>query len=284
MSFLTKKVSTIKFIQANMVFRGSEMPEKVILILCDGLRPDAVENCNVSFVKTLLHEWSYCGKAHTVFPSITLPCHMSLFHSCPPHEHGIYGNTFVPAINGRHGLFEQLMNFNKISSIFYSWGELGNLCEPSSLSYSDFISSSVFGGENAATVLTEKAICFTKEYSPDFVFLYLENTDIVGHRFGWESEEYRNAVNFSFGLIEKVITNVSDGYAIIITADHGGHKFTHGTELPCDMTIPLIVKSCRKVNEEKFQNTNIIDIAPSICDLIGIPISKSFIGKSFFDK
>ncbi len=259
------------------------MSEKVLLILCDGLRPEAAESCGHPFKERLFKEWCYSGGARTVFPSITLPCHMSLIHSQSPDEHGISSNIFSPS-SERHGLFEQLRDFKKTSAFFYSWGELRDLCAPSSLSYSNFISSVVFGGERAGEILAENATAFIYERSPDFAFLYLENTDIAGHEFGWGSKEYQEAVSFSFGLIDRVISKLPTDYAVFITADHGGHDFTHGTELSCDMTIPIFVKSKRAIDDEKFSKAGIVDISPSICDLLEIPPAKSFRGESFFRK
>ena len=260
------------------------MSHKVLLILCDGLRPDAAESCKHPFAQKLLSDYHYT-RARTVFPSYTLPCHMSLMHSQTPFEHGVSGNIFVPAQDGRRGFFEQLRDFKKTSAFFYSWGELRDICEPSSLSYGKFISSVVFGGEKAGELLTKDAAEFINEYSPDFAFLYLENTDIVGHMYGWESEEYTEAVGKSFGFIEKILTEIPEDYSVFITADHGGHGFDHGTEMPVDMTIPLFVKApSAEIDKEAFASANIIDIAPSICDIIGIAPAKSFRGKSFFSK
>ena len=46
------------------------------------------------------------------------------------------------------------------------------------------------------------------------------------------------------------------------------------------MTIPLFIKTDHEIDEEKFENANIIDVAPTICDIIGIEPSKKWKGKS----
>lgn len=109
---------------------GDILSDKVILILCDGLRPDSVESCKNPFVKTLMGTCYYCGKVQTVFPSYTLPCHMSLMHSRKPDEHGVTGNIFVPAENGRHGLFEQLRDFKKTALSFTAGANFGTSVSP----------------------------------------------------------------------------------------------------------------------------------------------------------
>ena len=68
--------------------------KKVILISIDGMRPDGLLKCGNPFVDELKKVASYSLEAKTVFPSITLPCHLSLFHSVPPERHGTLNNTY----------------------------------------------------------------------------------------------------------------------------------------------------------------------------------------------
>lgn len=82
--------------------------KKVILILVDGLRPDAVVNCGNPYGKELLKKGSYSLEAETVYPSVTLPCHVSLFLSVPPERHGTTTNTYTPQVRPINGLCEQL--------------------------------------------------------------------------------------------------------------------------------------------------------------------------------
>ena len=91
------------------------MQNKVLLILCDGMRPDFVKNCPHPFAQKIFEEWRCAFCARTVFPSVTLPCHMSLMQSCTPNEHCVLSNEFVPKDGGRHGLFEQLREHKKTS-------------------------------------------------------------------------------------------------------------------------------------------------------------------------
>lgn len=257
------------------------MQNKVLMILCDGMRPDAVAECAHPLVEKLMSTAHYNPYAQTVFPSWTLPCHMSLFHGVTPEEHGVLNNTFVPG--KRYGLFEHLRVHNKISSFFFSWGELKDLFAPSSVDYSGYISEETFGGKNAQEMLAKHAATNIADAKPDFIFLYLNNTDTVGHSSGWCSKEYIEATAHSFGLIENVLSKLPDDYSVIILADHGGHEHTHGTAEPCDMTIPLFIRTRMKIHEENFENANIIDISPTVCSLLGIPSAPEWKGKSLVE-
>ena len=66
---------------------------KVILISIDGMRPDGVLNCGNPFVEELKKMGSHALNARTVIPSVTLPCHTSMFHSVTPERHGITRNA-----------------------------------------------------------------------------------------------------------------------------------------------------------------------------------------------
>ena len=57
------------------------MEKKVILISVDGMRPDGLQQCGNPFLEELKKTASYTFDARTVIPSVTLPCHMSMFHS-----------------------------------------------------------------------------------------------------------------------------------------------------------------------------------------------------------
>ncbi len=52
------------------------MKNKVILVSIDGMRPDGLQQCGNPYVEQLQQEAAYTFTAQTVFPSITLPCHM----------------------------------------------------------------------------------------------------------------------------------------------------------------------------------------------------------------
>ena len=97
------------------------MAEKVVLILVDGLRPDAMLGCGHPFAQKLVSLSSHALNAQTVMPSVTLPCHMSLFHSVDPSRHGITTNTYVPQVRPVTGLVDQLANFGKKCAFFFSW-------------------------------------------------------------------------------------------------------------------------------------------------------------------
>ena len=50
------------------------MTNKAILILADGMRPDALETCGNPYAMELYRASAHTMTARTVMPSVTLPC------------------------------------------------------------------------------------------------------------------------------------------------------------------------------------------------------------------
>ena len=251
---------------------------KTLLVLVDGMRPDALKNCKAA--QRVLANSVYTMNAQTVMPSVTLCCHMSLFYSMIPEHHGTQGNTYMPPSHQLLSLFDVFAIAKKDVASFYSWGQLRDLCHPASLNYSLLIKGATLGWENANNRLTDAAIGYMNENSTDFAFLYLGYPDEAGHAHGWMSEEYMYAMENSWQNIERIIEALPKDYAVIITADHGGHDHTHGTDRPEDMTIPLIFAGAERDLVGNLNDVNIIDIAPTIAALAGMEANENWEGKS----
>ena len=72
------------------------MENKVVLVLVDGMRPDGILACGERYLQDLAAQSSASFAAKTVFPSITLPCHTSLFFGVQPQRHGVLTNEWRP--------------------------------------------------------------------------------------------------------------------------------------------------------------------------------------------
>lgn len=252
------------------------MEKKVLLILCDGMRPDALEQIQHPYYVKMKEQGSFSLDAQTVSPSVTLPCHMSLFHSVDPQRHGVLTNVYTPQVRPIAGICEQLRKYDKTCAMFYNWEELKDLTRPDSMLHTCYISSHLLGYETAQTETADRALSFLKKFSPDFTFLYFGGPDGVGHKKGWMSPEYLEFISFTWDLIEKVCENIGNEYTVMVTADHGGHDRTHGFDIPEDMTIPVIV------NEKGYNmnRVNLKDIAPTVCKILNVPPAKEWEGNS----
>ena len=253
--------------------------EKVILVSIDGMRPDGFLNCGNPFIKEMMKLGSYTLEGKTVFPSVTLPCHTSLFHSVTPQRHGITTNIYIPFARPINGLFEQINMHGGVSAMYYGWEPIRDVSRPESLRFSAYVNA--YTEESSDTCLTDMALYRIERSKPDFVFLYMVETDEKGgHDNGWMTPAYLDRISIAIENVKRVYEAYGEEYTVIVTADHGGHDRGHGSDLPEDMTIPMFFIGKRFEPGKKLENIGILDIAPTIADIMGVTPAREWEGKS----
>ncbi|MBQ8743312.1 MAG: alkaline phosphatase family protein [Clostridia bacterium] len=252
---------------------------KVLTILVDGMRPDSFTN--VDAAQKIISRSKSTMSARTLMPSVTLPCHFSLFHSVEPSRHGITTNLYMPQVRPIRGICEVLRASGKSCAFFYDWHELRDLARPGSLSYECFINSHNFGGyAGSGKLLTDATIDFLYNNPTDFTFFYDGYPDSAGHSFGWMSPEYMDSVKNAWDNITRIVDALPEDYTVIILADHGGHDRCHGTDMPEDMTIPIVILGSAYNKVGSLDNANIMDVAPTVLDILGVEPDKEWEGHS----
>ncbi len=243
----------------------------VVFIMIDGLRPDAIGPARMPTLASLRTRGSSTLRARSVMPSVTLPCHMSIFHSVPPTRHGITTNDFTPQVRPIPGLVERLRAADRRASFFYNWDPLRNLCLPEKL-FSSFYRE-VYPPYNpqADQWVADTAAREISADRPDFAFVYLGGVDVEGHRFGWMSDEQLRQAELADAAVGTVLSALNDDTAVILHADHGGHERGHGTEMAEDMTIPWVAAGPGiKAGYEITGPVSLLDTTPTSARLIGI--------------
>ena len=250
-----------------------------LFIMLDGVRPDALEQANCPNLTAFRARGSSTLKAQSVMPCITLPCHTSIFHSVPPSRHGITSNEWHPLARPLPGLVDVIGNSAKTAAFFYNWEQLRDLNRPGTLAFSFFRNTAYnVDGDDEITTEAAKRIPVDK---PDFAFLYIATVDTIGHFFGWMSPEYLAQLERADGLLGKVFAALPSDYAVIIHADHGGHDRNHGEDVPEDMTIPWLAAGPGiKAGYEIQSPVSLLDTAPTIARLLGLPIHPQWEGKA----
>ncbi len=105
------------------------------------------------------------------------------------------------------------------------------------------------------------------------VILLPGRVDVVGHIDGGDSDEYREAARWVDDQLRQALSDVDlTRDAIIVTADHGhtdsgGHG---GTEREV-LEVPLIMAGAGIVPGAVVRDARLIDIAPTVAALLGIP-------------
>lgn len=251
---------------------------RVILILVDGMRPDALAQNSAAQKMAGKSMFTFAGQ--TVFPSVTLPCHMSLFHSVDPERHGTTTNTYMPQVRPVSGLFDELALRRKKCAMFYDWEQLRDLGRPGSLAKSVFLSLGEYGSQEADDLLTDGAIECLRMDNMDFIFLYLGAPDVFGHDHGWMSPEYMQGLADAWKNIERVMEAKEPDDVVIVTADHGGHGRSHGMDIQEDMEIPFFLLGPGMEAGKELPEFNIKDIAPTILKLFDMEAPREWEGRA----
>ena len=251
--------------------------KKVILISVDGMRPDAVTKCD--YFQTLKNISAYSLKGSTVFPPVTLPCHVSMFHGVDPSRHGTTTNVYAEQVRPIKSLCEVLTSVGKKCALFYTWHELRDLVKPGSVCKTDYIDGKTFGYEYANSYVAKQSINYLKNNDIDFSFVYFIFPDEAGHRSGWMSNDYLYAVNHSLNEIKTMVNELGSEYDFIITADHGGHARSHGVNIEEDMLIPLFIISDKYKTGETITNYSIIDIPKTVASMLEVTPDGDWEGK-----
>jgi predicted AlkP superfamily pyrophosphatase or phosphodiesterase len=250
----------------------------IVFVMIDGLRPDALAQINAPNLAGLRARGAWTLRARSVMPSITLPCHTSIFHSVRPERHGIFDNEWKPMPQPVPGLVDLAKAAGLQTAFFFNWEQLRDLSRPGSLSFSYFRANDadMDGDElNASEIAPILA-----RNSFDFAFVYFANVDMCGHANGWMSREYLAQAERTDKCLGMVLAVLPPNSTVLVQADHGGHDKTHGTESPEDMTIPWIIAGPGiRQNHEIQSPVSLLDTAPTLASLLGVTPSPEWEGR-----
>jgi len=255
--------------------------KRCVLFSVDGMRPDGLVAADAPFLKQRMREGAYTLSSRTVMPSVTLPCHTSLFFGVEPERHGITTNTWTPQVRPVVGVVEALHRAGHRCSSFYNWEPLRDLAPPETLTASFFLNNYEDDEGTGDVEIANLAAERLRFGTADFAFVYLGYTDTAGHRYGWMSDPYLQAIANADRCIASVCRPLDDDWNIIVTSDHGGHGKSHGTDMPEDILTPIVMwgPSISKAGQIQ-SDARITDIAPTILDLFDVPAPKEWIGHS----
>jgi predicted AlkP superfamily pyrophosphatase or phosphodiesterase len=242
----------------------------VVFILIDGLRPDAIDPARSPNLAELRARGASSMRATSVMPSVTLPCHTSIFHSVPPTRHGITSNLWTPLARPLPGLVDLAHTHGKRCAFFYNWEELRDLNRPGSLAYAYF--SATAYQEDGDDLVAAAAAQTIPGGGFDFAFVYFGTVDTAGHVHGWMSDGYLAQLARVDAALGTLLAALPSDTAVLLHSDHGGHERTHGTELPEDMTIPWIAAGPGiRQSHTIAAPVSLLDTAPTIARLLGFP-------------
>ncbi len=255
--------------------------DNVIIIMVDGLRPDALKQAKTPVLEGLIKRGSSTMKAQTVTPSLTLPAFASMLTGLPVEQHGVNWNEYeAPRGFIKAPTVFEIASFNgsKWGAIFIQKEKLLHVAKSDRrvlLNLCSINESSCTAKKVATDVITAYKNA-NDSRKPSLFLIHLAETDTAGHADGWMSKPYLKAVedvDRAIGMLIKGFKDLGlyEKTTFIITSDHGGHGTTHGTTLPEDMTIPWIaagpgIKTGYSINRP----VSLMDTAATVMRAFGI--------------
>jgi len=263
--------------------KHGRVASRVIVIVIDGCRADRLREARTPCIDRLRQEGTAFTDLRTVYPARTVTCFSSMLTGAGPKVHGM-GSNFVPSLGV------------KCESVFgplRAQGLKGKVVGIAHL-------IDAFGHDDVATVtavmhndeidhaLVARAKAVMEAEDPDLLVLHLISVDQAGHSRGSYNREYLEKIEQTDGIIDEFLgwcerTGRLADATVIITSDHGQGKGIggHGHLTPPEAVVPgglwgAGVDPGRVVDEQR----SIIDIAPTISQLLGVAPPEMSAGRS----
>lgn len=261
------------------------MKWKVLLVIVDGLRSEAIETCGHNGIKELMRTGSSTLKLKGCNPGTTIPAIASMYYGMPPERHKIisknwssqYYNSDYPVDSP----FDIASSLGGRCCIFTDSDDIRDIHRPRAVHRVYYMkpryNKHLWCMRNEEK-LTEKALKYAIEFSPDLACIYFSYPDIARRTYGENSKEYLQAVANASICIERMHSDEGFGerYVVIITS-------TQGSEECGSANIPLILHGHRCPKGKTIEEAGVLDIAPTISNLLGIGSDPSWEGRSLIE-
>lgn len=256
--------------------------QHVLLVSIDGLRPDALPLTDTPTFDRLIAEGASTMSCRADMPSVTLPCHQTMLRGVAVARHGVNTNIFHPLVRPVPSLLDAAHEAGRKAGFFYNWEQLRDLSGPGTLDVSYcWHELDVPAGDDR---VTDVAIEHMQRLELDLAFVYLGHLDLAGHRHGWLSAPYMAAVANADRCVGRLLDAMGElgrleSTAVLVTADHGGHEKSHGTEMNEDMLVPWMLWGRGvRAGHAITGSVELRDTCTTLAHLLGLPRSDEWEG------
>lgn len=203
----------------------------VVLLSFDGVRWDSIESVN-GFLQIEKSGFKV-KKMRSVFPSLTFPAHSSISTGTFPRKHGIVSSVFLEKNSRKRFSDEKEAEWLLVPPLWVLVEKAGlksAVCAwPLSYGRWKEISPSIY--LPYTDNLTDKDIeewvlkCLTNPTSPNLIMAWFHGADYSGHKFGPKSIQYKEAVQRSGRIVERIVMEIKKSkdkkITLMVTSDHG---------------------------------------------------------------
>ncbi|HLI13816.1 MAG TPA: alkaline phosphatase family protein [Alphaproteobacteria bacterium] len=255
---------------------------RVILLLIDGLGYEtAVRHCG--YLEGLVQagaarRW----RMRTALPSLSRPLYETVLTGLAPHDHGVTSNDVCRLSRVDHVFGVARRHGRRTGAAAYAWiSELYNRApfdprrdiecddEAKPIQHGRFYLHESYPDRD----LLYQAAALIDRRRPDFMLIHPMGCDMIGHKFGSDSPEYRTQASKLDSLLAALIPDWrADGYDVLVTADHGMNADGyHGGTLD-DVCRVAFYHIGHPEGGSVGQEVSQLSVAPTILTLMGLPI------------
>jgi arylsulfatase A-like enzyme len=270
---------------------GSAAIDRVVLVVLDGLRPDAVDAFQLDHVAELAARGATAFTARTVTPSVTAAAMASLFTGLPPARHGVVSDRFhVPRRRGPVDPLPRVLAGAGFPSAAFI-GSLPALYAGLARQIARHIGlgRAVCSGETARAIVESAKPTLTQQ-ERGLIVLHWPDADRAGHEHGWMSGPYEagaRAMDQALGDLVDIVSRTGDATTLIIAlADHGGGGAIandHDSVHPTDQTIPIILAGPAVETGALAGPVSLLDVPPTVLWALGVACPPSYEGRVLTD-
>lgn len=264
---------------------------RVIVVVLDGLRADAVPLLHLEHLERLAREGAATFSARTVTPSVTAAAMGSLLTGVRPSDHGLASDRFtvprprvalqpLPRHLAAHGFTTHAF----LAALPFGYGALAGR-----LARTLGVTSASFRGTESTGILAAARPVLARGERGLFL-LHWPDADRAGHAHGWTSRPYVAAarrMDEALGMLDH-LTGASrePGTLLVAMADHGGGGVVardHDSMHPHDRTIPLILAGGDVVSGELAPLSSLLDVPATIAWAMGAGVPVGYAGRAMVE-
>ncbi|MFQ5935821.1 MAG: alkaline phosphatase family protein, partial [Acidiferrobacterales bacterium] len=160
----------------------------VVIVIVDGLRPDAIFEARAPNLQALTRRGAYCVRARTVVPAATLPAHVSMLTGLGPTRHAVRFNTYPGHYYPEATLFSIAKKAGLTTAFLFAKRKLTFLADPRHL---DVVYGPVPGSLDETRVTAARlSAVFDERWSQhqyNLAVVHIREPDDAGHHYGWMS-------------------------------------------------------------------------------------------------
>jgi len=256
---------------------------RVVLVLADGLRPDAITPTDMPSLDSLARTYTTALRASTVRPSRTVAALASLATGVAPATHGLIepGLGFLKRLPALRPLARELTRGGIPSQVVASELLPGERAVLWALTKAAGLGRYRSAGLRARDV-ARSALTVALRQEDGLVFVYLNDCDQAGHAHGWMSPQYRAAaveVDAAIG----VLADLTEHSLLIVMADHGGGGVSthdHAEPHPANDHIPLVLAGPDVTRRHQLtRHISLLDVPPTVLWWFGLEVPVTYEGR-----